>query len=253
MLELTPCPVPSELASGSDAGTDSHPDALAFAEQFCIDVASLDDGTRDAMNAALGASAFDYVQALYVFDYVPRVRAVLALVAGPLDRVPRQPRTLDTDGGLWPAVDAFLRSVGRLRALDPVTSELVRLRGARQHNCRLCQSLRSRSAMLAGADDELFALVDQSSPGSLSDRHRAALDLTDAVIWHPARVDADVVDAVRRELTAVERTELVLDVMRNAANKIAVALQADAAHVTEGIEIYDIDEDGDAVYGLALP
>jgi alkylhydroperoxidase family enzyme len=253
VLELPPCPVPPELAVESDAATDSSTAALAFAEQFCIDVASLDDDSRDAMTAALGASAFDYVQALYVFDYIPRVRAVLAEVAGPLDRAPRKPLTADTDDGIWPAVDAFLRSVGRLRALDPVTSELVRLRGARQHNCRLCQSLRSRSAMLAGADDELFALVDEPGGASLSSRHRAALDLTDAVIWHPARVDADLVAAVRRELTPVEWTELVLDVMRNAANKIAVALQADAPHVTEGIEIYDIDDDGDAVYGLALP
>ena len=32
----------------------------------------------------------------------------------------------------------FLPAVARMRALDPVTSELVRLRGAAQHNCRLC-------------------------------------------------------------------------------------------------------------------
>ena len=41
--------------------------------------------------------------------------------------------------------------------------------------------------------------------------------------------------------------------MRNAANKIAVALQADAPHVSDGVEIYDIDERGEAVYGLSLP
>ena len=134
-----------------------------------------------------------------------------------------------------------------------MTSELVRLRGARQHNCRLCQSLRSRSALLAGADDELFALVDDPGADTLTPRHRVALLLTDAIIWHPARVDDELVAAVRRELTPPERAELVLDVMRNAANKIAVALQADAPHVSSGIEIYDIDAEGDAVYGLARP
>ena len=46
--------------------------------------------------------------------------------------------------------------------------------------------------------------------------------------------------------------ELVLDVTRNALNKIAVALGADAAHVDEGIEIYDITADGGLVYGLTL-
>jgi hypothetical protein len=46
--------------------------------------------------------------------------------------------------------------------------------------------------------------------------------------------------------------ELVLDVTRNALNKIAMALAADAAHVDQGIEIYDLDANGDPVYGLAL-
>ena len=39
---------------------------------------------------------------------------------------------------------------------------------------------------------------------------------------------------------------------RNALNKIAVALGADAAHVEDGIEIYDIDAAGELVYGLTL-
>ena len=47
-------------------------------------------------------------------------------------------------------------------------------------------------------------------------------------------------------------SELVLDVTRNALNKIAVALGADAAHVEDGIEIYDVDADGELVYGLTL-
>jgi hypothetical protein len=44
--------------------------------------------------------------------------------------------------------------------------------------------------------------------------------------------------------------ELVLDVARNAANKIAVAFGADEAHVTDGVEFYDVDERGELVYGL---
>jgi hypothetical protein len=42
----------------------------------------------------------------------------------------------------------------------------------------------------------------------------------------------------------------VLDVMRNGANKIAVALGADDPHVEEGIEVYEVDADGVAHYGL---
>ena len=39
----------------------------------------------------------------------------------------------------------------------------------------------------------------------------------------------------------------MLDVVRNAANKIAVALGGDAPEVTEGIQYYDLDARGDVV------
>ena len=48
-------------------------------------------------------------------------------------------------------------------------------------------------------------------------------------------------------MTPAEITEVVLDVVRNAANKIAVALGGDAPVVTEGVEFYDIDATGDVV------
>jgi len=232
--------------------------ALGFTRQFCLDVAALDEMTRVEMTEALGPVAFDFVQAVFVFDYTPRVRAALAALSDGTDGLAPDPAATegvdpDAHGSLWEALDAFLGAVGRLRRLDPVTSELVRLRGARQHNCRLCQSLRSRAAIREGADDRLFGLVDRPAADDLSSRHRAALALTDAVIWHPARLDPRLVAEVRSELSADERTELVLDVMRNAANKIAVALHADAPHVASGVEIYDIDDDGRSVYGLSLP
>ena len=66
----------------------------------------------------------------------------------------------------------FIRVVPLL-GLDPVTCELVRLRGARQHQCRLCKSLRNRSAIVAGADDDMFAAVDSYETSSLGPRHRA--------------------------------------------------------------------------------
>ena len=50
--------------------------------------------------------------------------------------------------------------------------------------------------------------------------------------------------AVRRELAAHEVVEVVLDVVRNAANKIAVALGADAPEVTEGVQWFRTDHDG---------
>jgi hypothetical protein len=83
----------------------------------------------------------------------------------------------------------------------------------------------------------------------LSDRHKAALRYVDALIWSPSRIDSEVAAGVRDHFTEEEAFELTLHVMRNACNKIMVALGADAAHVSEGTELFRVDADGQAVVG----
>jgi hypothetical protein len=75
---------------------------------------------------------------------------------------------------------------------------------------------------------------------------------TDSMIWLTGRIDPAVAATVRDELTDAQAVELVLDVARNATNKIAVAFAADTPHVTDGYEIYEITPDGEAHYGLTL-
>jgi alkylhydroperoxidase family enzyme len=231
------------------AETPQHPLITAFAEQFAVDVTVIDDLMRAELAAAAGDRMFAVVLAKYLGDWVPRVRHALDGLFAPAD----WPPVPAADGDRWAAIDEFQRVVARLDALDPVTAELVRLRGARQHQCRLCQSLRSRSALVAGADDATFAAVDDFADSDLSAAQKAALALTDALIWQPAHLSDEVLAAVRAHLTPAQAVELVLDVMRNAGNKIAVALAADAPNVTDGVEIYDINPDGTLTYGLSLP
>lgn len=273
-LGLAPL-VPTATSSDGSAAWRARADLddtqrvqLAAAERFAIDVTTIDDAVRGDLGRYLGAGTGDFVFLLYVLDMVPRVRSALAQLldapsVGETEPTPAPAAVaattsagpavdLDVPPALWPSIDEFIRVVARLDRLDPVTAELVRLRGARQHRCRMCQSLRNRSAMLAGADDEMFEAVDHYADGGLSPRHTAALGLVDAMIWTPARLGDEVVAAVRAEFSPGEQVELVLDVMRNAANKIAVALAADGANVDEGYEIYDIGADGDPVYGLTL-
>jgi hypothetical protein len=52
---------------------------------------------------------------------------------------------------------------------------------------------------------------------------------------------------VRASLSPAEAVELVCYLVRNSANKIAVAFGADAAIVDEGFEYQVIDPDGDTV------
>ena len=213
---------------------------MAFAEQFAVDVSVIDDELRAPWVAATGDALFDATLVVYVADFVPRVRSGLDALFGhePWYDVPLSPTR---HGRL--VMDEFLREVALLDHLDPVTTELVRLRGARQHTCRVCMSRRSLAALREGADALTFDELDHYRASRLTPAQQAALALTDALIWTPADLRAKDVDAVREHLSPAQAVEVVLDVMRNAANKIAVALGADAPSV-DGVQLFEIDADG---------
>jgi alkylhydroperoxidase family enzyme len=213
---------------------------VRFAEQFVVDVSGIDDELRGALGTALGADTFVFTQALYVVDVFQRGRIALERLFDAEYGPARAPET----GDLWPTLEEYMRVVALGSALDPVTTELVRLRGARAHQCRVCQSRLSLRALDAAGDASIFEADDG---GARTERERAALDLADALISQPAAIDDAFSRRVHEHLTDAELTEIVLDVVRNGANKIAVALGGDAAEVTEGIQFYDIDATGDVV------
>ena len=221
---------------------------LAFAEQCSLDVSAISPDDRSAFLAAAGDAAATLAAALWVVDFLPRTRAALDALFGPGPWPAEERDRATTD--VWRALDGFTRAVPKLDALDPVTSELVRLRGARQHNCRLCRSLRSRPALRAGADEGAFAAVDDYRGSQLTPIQQSALAFTDAMLWSPGRLDPETVGELRALSGPDAQVELVLDVTRNALNKVAVALGADAPHVEDGVEIYDVGPDGELLYGL---
>jgi hypothetical protein len=206
---------------------------------------------RAAALAELGPSALPFVHAVWVCDIGTRARmAFTALFGDPLLDDAMSEGVSDGDSA-WSAQEQFLREVAKLSTLDPVTSELVRLRGARAHACQLCQSLRSRTAVRAAGGAEMFDPIGDDRP-DLTGRHRAALDLVDAFIWQPTAWPDQLADRLQESFSPAEGAELVLDLMRNSANKIAVAFGADAPHVSEGVEYYDIDPaSGELLYGLS--
>lgn len=214
---------------------------VAFAEQFVVDVAGTTDEQRAALGAALGADTFTFVQALYVVDVFQRGRIALERLFATSFGAASQPAT----GDLWAALEEFMRVVALGRALDPVTSELVRLRGARAHDCRICQSRLSLRAVEAAGSADLFGA--DAAGDALDERQQGALALADAVIWQPSDIDDALVSRARAALTDAEVVEVVLDLVRNAANKIAVSLGGDEAVVTEGVEYYDVDASGEVV------
>ncbi|OMB99971.1 hypothetical protein A5733_05030 [Mycobacterium sp. NS-7484] len=231
-------PLPAETGGGA-----VDPMVTEFAEQFSIDVSAINAAQRAAFSDLLGADVFTVSTLIYIADFVPRVRAGLAALG--VDW-PTGPVAWDHDTNPPDYVlDSFVPAVGRMRALDPVTSEIVRLRGARQHNCRLCKSLREVAALEAGATESDYDSIDHFEQSNLSERHKAALRYVDALIWTPAQVPGT---ELRQHFSQEEAVELTLDVMRNACNKVAVALGVDEAHVDEGTEQYRLGADGQPVY-----
>lgn len=227
--------------------------AVDLAEQMTADVSAVSPEQRVAAMAELGASALPFVQAAWVCDMSIRARSAFSALFGNALLENAMSEGAAEVGPSWPAQEDFLRAVAKMTSLDPVTSELVRLRGARAHGCRLCQSLRSRRAVSAAGGEGFFDPLedDLARAAGLSPSHFVALRVVDTFVWQPMGWDDELAGEVRSYFTPEEAVELILDVMRNAANKIAVAFGADDPHVKEGVEYYDIDlASGELVYGL---
>lgn len=222
---------------------------VGLAEQFALDVGATTDAQRTKANEALGAGAFAFVQVLYALDAGLRVREAIRQVFGV--EITTTVGATGEGAGLWPALEAWMSAVARMDTLDPLTTELVRLRGARTHNCRVCKSRRNVRAVKQGQGEATFDQIDDYESSDLSERHKVALRLTDAMTWQPAAHPAELNQQLRANLAADEVLEIVFDVARNAANKIAVALGADQANVVGGVEYFDTDQDGELILGLA--
>ena len=142
--ELTRTPTPHR-----DSGDPRVRACVLFAEQFVVDVS----GTTDEQRASLGAAMGD--DDLRVRAGALRRRRVPARshrARADLRRAVRRGHRRRVAGDLWPTLEEFMRVVALGSALDPITTELVRLRGARAHNCRVCQSRLSLKAVDAAGD-----------------------------------------------------------------------------------------------------
>ena len=217
--------------------SDAEAVVAEFAEQFSVDVTMITREQRSRLFKSLGDSTFGVVVAMYIADFVPRVRAGLEALGVGSEYLGWVGGSVEWDHASDPSdvvFNDFLPSVARMRALDPVTSELVRLRGAAQHNCRLCKSLRESTALDAGGSETLYGDIEHFQDSMLFDgRAKAALRYADGLIWTPAHLDVDDAAEVRSGYSEAQAVELTFDVMRNASNKVAVSLGGDAPRVEQ--------------------
>jgi alkylhydroperoxidase family enzyme len=248
-LSLPPLPACVEVG---EPESEAEAVIAEFAEQFSVDASTITGEQRSRLFKSLGDSTFGVVVQMYIADFVPRVRAGLEALGVGEQYLGWTHGRIRWDRGTEPSdlvFNDFLPAVARMRALDPVTSELVRLRGAAQHNCRLCKSLRESTALDAGGSESLYQDIERfESSVLLDDRAKAALRYADGLIWTPAHLVADDVVEVRSRFSEAEAVELTFDIMRNASNKVAVSLGGDAPRVEQGTERYLLDADGQTVF-----
>lgn len=154
-------------------------------------------------------------------------------------------RPVGRDATLVALLSSYQDAVVRSRHLDPLTTELVRLRCARQHDCRICQSLRLADAREMGATDDVLDAIDHYETSDLSERHKVALRIVDAFIWRPSEMSDSLVDQAHAFFTQDELAEMLLDITKWSTQKIHVCLG------TDGTERVPLDESGIALLTFA--
>jgi len=187
------------------------------------------------------------VTAIYVVEFTQRLQLIAARLLG--DAAPPAagsfaPVDASVDASPAGLLDAYQAAVVRGSALDPVTTELVRLRCARTHHCRICQTLRLADARTAGVDEAMTAKVDFYERSDLPERAKVALRVTDAFITRPDMLTDVVVGQARAWFGSAELASLSLDITKWSTQKIKVALG------TDGADRLVIDADGVALFGF---
>jgi alkylhydroperoxidase family enzyme len=99
--------------------------------------------------------------------------------------------------------------------------------------------------LAAGGSEDVYGDIEFYEVSNLlSDAQKAALRYVDALIWSPADIAPEIGVGVRDHFSVDEALELTFDVMRNASNKIAVAMAADTPRAEHGTERYQTGADG---------
>jgi alkylhydroperoxidase family enzyme len=147
------------------------------------------------------------------------------------------------NGPLDRGIAEFAASVVNAKSVDPLITELVRLRCAQIHDCRLCGSLRNQEALDQGFDETMQKKIARYESSDFSPEIVAALQLCDAMILSPASADAALKEKLQQYFSAQQVSEICLDVMKWSQQKALVALRMEAP-TSDSISILFFDEQG---------
>ena len=155
---------------------------------------------------------------------------------------------LALNGPLEQAIAHFAAAVVSATGVDPLITELVRLRCAQIHDCRLCGSLRNQEALEQGFDETMLRKIAGYQSSDFSPDIIAALKLCDALILSPVSADAALKEELERYFSAQQIAEICLDVMKWSQQKALVALRMEAPPWNT-ITVLSFDEQGNPAFG----
>ncbi len=235
---------------GSPLFSAAERDAVEFTEQFVMDVGGMPEDMRAVLTRRYGTDgARALVTAIYVVEFTQRLQLIAARLLGDVEP-PAAGSFAAADASPAGLLDAYQAAVVRGSALDPVTTELVRLRCARTHHCRICQTLRLADARAAGVDETMTAKVDRYERSDLPERAKVALRVTDAFITRPDLLSEAVAGQARASFGPAELASLCLDITKWSTQKIKVALGTDGADRlltdADGVALFGFDSGGQA-------
>ena len=151
-------------------------------------------------------------------------------------------------GPLETAIGEFANAVVRAGSVDPLTTEIVRLRCAQIHDCRICSSLRTRDALDAGFDESMQRKIARYESSDFPPAVIAALRLCDAIIMRPAWATPELTRELKRHFSDGQIAEICLDVMKWSQQKALVALRLEKPPWEVTTEL-SFDEQGAPVFG----
>src|SRR6201996_5459461 len=103
----------------------------------------------------------------------------------------------------------FNQAVRKGKTVDERTKNLVELKGAQMIGCEYCVDLGSQICRNSGlSDEELLALPNYRSSTLFTEREKAALDYTVAVMRTPVEMTDELFDRVKAHFTEKQLVEM---------------------------------------------
>ncbi|EED35724.1 conserved hypothetical protein [Luminiphilus syltensis NOR5-1B] len=229
--------------------------ACQLADQFAVSVDGISEQQIESLGRYLEPAAITaLVNSLYLIDMALRLEQVVPVViphaenadAGQTTASAEAP-TGDQESVTGKVIADFAATAVLADEIDALTGELVRLRCAQIHHCRMCGSLRQRSALQNGFEESMAEKVSRYEQGGFSDSVVAALHLVDTLIMTPSDADAALAAEVQQHFSPGQIAELCFDVVKWSQQKALVATHIDAPP-WEGIHVLNFDEQGQPLF-----